>query len=125
MTNIIYPYKKIIRMEFLEEADFPKEFIEETFTERQFNFYFQAWLSAKNIILSGEKNMPLERFIEILGNYHKKEIIESEKIVIVQNSPDYREKFSPKGIEIGELEELSSLEYSAFVEGIEKLRKQK
>lgn len=122
MATIIYPYRRIITNEYLQRIGFLSSLIDDTLGGMQFSFHYQAGLLPRNIVVLGEKNGTIEAFVERLGSWHKKEIIESDKITIVQNSPEYRGKFAPKGIELGELVELDDVDYSAFVDGLQKLR---
>jgi|ETNmetMinimDraft_2_1059921.scaffolds.fasta_scaffold03009_5 hypothetical protein len=122
MNTIIYPYRRIISREYLENKGFPAEFIDDALDHGQFNHFYQVAFPQRNLRVLGEKNSPLEAFIQRLGNWHNEEIVEPETIRIVQNSPDYQIMFAPGGAELGELEELDDEDYKIFVEGIQRLR---
>ncbi len=121
MAITIYPYRRIITREYLEERKFPPSLIDNTLNGMGFSFHYQAALLPRRLIIMSEKNAPIDDLIVKISGWHGKEIAPQDRITIVQHSPDFRKLFAPQGIELGELEELDDKDYSVFDDSIQRL----
>ena len=125
MDLIVYPYIRIVTPENLAEAGLPQRLIDDTLNGMKYSFNYQAGFPQSNIIVAGEKDEPIEDLISKLDvSVIKLRIEKADKILVVRNSPDYKEMFRPSGIELGDIEELDEGEdYQTFVRGVNELMK--
>ncbi len=123
MTLIIYPHTRIITYEELK--GYPLHWIQTFLHGEESVFHYQAGFPQKKFSVIGERNEPIVALVNKLSqDVEKWEIIQARKIGIVQHYSDYRNLFSPRATQIGEIVDLSNEEYTLFVDEINALRRE-